>query len=163
MYCQSCGNDTPEQGIFCLHCGTRLNKECPRCAEIVRLKAKACRFCGYEFTSEEMAEIEQVEQERAARQRAEETKVLRETAERVAQRTRLEQERQAKAELEKKQRADEEAEYPRWHRPEVVGGWGSTVLQCPQCHTLNPHIIVENCRRCSTSLKSAPQVKNPYL
>lgn len=28
-------------------------KPCPRCAERVRLEARACRFCGHEFTAEE--------------------------------------------------------------------------------------------------------------
>ena len=26
-------------------------KECPQCAESVRVNAKVCRFCGYEFTA----------------------------------------------------------------------------------------------------------------
>ena len=64
MYCPSCGSETPEQGVFCLHCGTRLNKECPQCAKIVKAKAKVCRFCGYKFTAEQIAEIERNEQER---------------------------------------------------------------------------------------------------
>jgi len=29
-------------------------KECPRCAETIKLKAKVCRFCGYEFSGEEI-------------------------------------------------------------------------------------------------------------
>jgi len=29
-------------------------KECPQCAETIKLKAKVCRFCGYEFSSEEL-------------------------------------------------------------------------------------------------------------
>lgn len=141
MYCQSCGNETPDQGIFCLHCGTRLNKECPRCAEIVRVKAKICRFCGYEFTPEEMAEIGRLEQER----KTEHKKRKREERE--------------KENFEKKHRKEEE--YERWHRPEIVGTWGGTVLECPQCSTLNS-VNLENCRKCSASLKSAPRVKNPY-
>ena len=44
MLCQECGKETPDQGIFCIHCGTRINKECPACAEIIKLKAKKCRF-----------------------------------------------------------------------------------------------------------------------
>lgn len=32
-------------------------KKCPRCAEIVKAEAQACRFCGHEFTG---AGVEQV-------------------------------------------------------------------------------------------------------
>lgn len=149
MYCNSCGNETPDQGMFCLHCGTRLNKECPRCAEIIKFKAKICRFCGYEFAAEEIAEIERVEQEKVLRQEAERKK------KREGERGRVEREK----ELEKERR--EEAEYHRWHRPEIVGTWGGVVFQCTQCSTLNS-LNLESCRRCSASLKSAPKVRNPF-
>jgi ribosomal protein L40E/cytochrome c biogenesis protein CcdA len=49
-----------------------------------------------------------------------------------------------------------------WNRPEIVKRWGNIVLQCPQCSAFNS-IHLENCRRCSTSLKFAQKVKNPYL
>jgi predicted RNA-binding Zn-ribbon protein involved in translation (DUF1610 family) len=62
---------------------------------------------------------------------------------------------------EKAERAKVE-EYDRWHRPEIVSAWGSTVLKCPQCSTLNSRRL-ENCRRCSASLKSATEITNPYL
>jgi len=139
MYCNSCGNETPDQATFCLYCGTRLNKECPRCAEIIRFKAKVCRFCGYEFSPEEMAKIEQLEQERLAR--LEERKEKRE-----------------KTETERKP----QKEYERWHPPERVSAWGDTVLECPKCSTLNS-LNLENCRRCSASLRGAPRVKNPFV
>jgi hypothetical protein len=78
MYCQTCGNETPDQGLFCLRCGTHLNKECPRCAEIIKYKAKVCRFCGYEFTAEENAELERIDQERILRIKAEQEKKIEE-------------------------------------------------------------------------------------
>ena len=31
-------------------------KQCPRCAEAIKAAAKVCRFCGYEFSPEELAE-----------------------------------------------------------------------------------------------------------
>jgi len=96
-----------------------------------------------------MAEIERLEQER----KTEHEKRKREEHE--------------KETFEKKHRKEEEygldhrQEYERWHRPEIVGTWGGTVLECPQCSTLNS-VNLENCRKCSASLKSAPRVKNPY-
>jgi hypothetical protein len=67
MLCQSCGIETHAEALYCQHCGTRINKECPRCAEIVKLKAKICRFCRYEFMTKDFAEIEAKEQSRLKR------------------------------------------------------------------------------------------------
>ena len=145
MYCQSCGNETPDQAIYCLHCGVRVNKECPRCAEIVKAKAKMCRFCRYEFSPEEIAELERLEQERRLRQEAK-----RERREKKEEHGRVEAERERR-----------QQEYAHWHPPERVGAWGHTVLECPRCSTLNSRNL-ESCRRCSGSLRTAPQVKNPY-
>jgi ATPase subunit of ABC transporter with duplicated ATPase domains len=169
MLCQTCGNETHEQGLFCLSCGTRVNKECPRCAEIVKLRAKVCRFCGYEFTAEEMAQIERDEQERQQQQQeqeAEQERRGREELERAeqerVQREKAERERaqREKADLEKRRR--EQEEFRRLNPPDKVSNWGDTLLECPQCSVLNS-IRLENCRRCSASLKSARKVKNPYL
>ncbi len=30
-------------------------KECLKCAEIIKVRAKVCRHCGYEHTEEELA------------------------------------------------------------------------------------------------------------
>jgi hypothetical protein len=62
MYCNSCGNETPDQSMFCLYCNTQLNKECPRCAEIIKFKAHVCRYCGHEFEPIVIAEVEGVPQ-----------------------------------------------------------------------------------------------------
>jgi ribosomal protein L40E len=64
-------------------------------------------------------------------------------------------------ELETQRQGEKDTEYKRWHRPEIVGTWGSTVFQCLQCSTLNS-LNLQTCRRCSTSLNSAPKVRNPY-
>jgi hypothetical protein len=49
MICPYCGKKTSDQKLICEHCEKTINKECPQCAEIVRAKAKVCRFCGHEF------------------------------------------------------------------------------------------------------------------
>jgi len=54
--------------------------QCPQCAEIIRFKAKVCRFCGYNFTREEIAEMERAEQDRVLRLHAEREKKERERA-----------------------------------------------------------------------------------
>ena len=39
---------SPESRIF------KKSKKCPRCAEFVKVEAKICRFCNYQFKEEEM-------------------------------------------------------------------------------------------------------------
>lgn len=152
MHCRSCGNEVPAQGLFCLYCGTRLNKECPNCAEIVRLSANVCRFCSYEFTSRDMAEIEQLEQQRILRERAEQERIERERAEQNRLRT----------EESKRQEERKKEEYQRWHNPQEMTKWGISLLQCTKCSTLNS-ASMSKCRRCSTDLKNAREVRNPFL
>lgn len=161
MYCQSCGKDTPEQAVFCLHCGARINKECPRCAEIIKFRAKVCRFCGYKFILEEITTLEQDEQARLREiERERQESAMREKLQRE-----IEQEEMKK----RKKKEQEEEEYARWHRPDIVSKWGAVVLQCSECSTLNPVDIAQfppkefsECRRCRASLKSAARIKNPY-
>lgn len=43
-----------------------LTKECPRCAETIKLKALVCRFCGHEFSQSEVTEAIQKASENAA-------------------------------------------------------------------------------------------------
>jgi Double zinc ribbon len=167
MLCQTCGKETPEQGLYCLNCGTRVNKECPRCAEIIRVKARICRFCGYELTVQEIAQMESEEQEKARRKQE-----GRERAEQQqADSKRLGDEERERAESERK-RWEEETDYAKWHRPDVVRKWGPIILQCPVCSFLNPprgfaqDILLpkstDKCRHCSASLQSAQSIKNPY-
>ena len=77
-----------------------MEKECPRCAEIIKLRARYCRYCSYEYSEEEFSteqntiknSLEEIENRRVEeeRLRAEEEKL--------------------KAEKEKKLRAKKELE-----------------------------------------------------
>lgn len=40
-------------GIFLLLSG-KAGRKCPKCAEMVKMEAKKCKHCGYEFTEQEM-------------------------------------------------------------------------------------------------------------
>lgn len=45
---------------------SNLTKECPRCAETIKLKAMVCRFCGHEFSQSEVTEALQKASENVA-------------------------------------------------------------------------------------------------
>ena len=61
-----------------------------------------------------------------------------------------------------KKRQEVHAEYPHWHKPEILAKLGTTVLQCRECLTLNPK-IARTCRRCSANLETANEYMNPLL
>lgn len=153
MLCQACGSETSTEGLYCLKCGVRVNKECPRCAEIIKLKAKVCRYCGCEFTGEEIAALEQLELENVKRKQAEF-----ELAKQEQQRA--DEERERRLELEREKRRQQE-EIARWNAPDIVRRYGTPLKHCPKCSTLNS-LADDRCRRCSGSLAKAEWVKNPY-
>lgn len=64
IICPICGVMTPEGGIYCFQCGSRINKECPRCAEVIKYKATQCRYCGYQYSSRSFSEVELAERKR---------------------------------------------------------------------------------------------------
>src|SRR5262245_5541029 len=46
MNCPRCQTQIPADGVFCDHCGFRLEAACPSCGEANRLGAKFCKKCG---------------------------------------------------------------------------------------------------------------------
>lgn len=55
------------------HRGTAETKQCPQCAEQIRIEASACRFCGYEFSTEDFAPVRRYQELRASIQADEQT------------------------------------------------------------------------------------------
>ena len=52
MNCASCGNENPEDSLFCEGCGAKLEKSGPACDASVSSSAKFCRRCGHTLDSE---------------------------------------------------------------------------------------------------------------
>ena len=67
MYCPECNKETPDEAQFCFECGTRVNKECPRCASVIRLRARMCLHCKHELTDDDFALFEKEERQRLER------------------------------------------------------------------------------------------------
>ena len=44
--CPACDQDTPEQAVFCVACGTRLQQPCAHCQHLQPLSARFCPQCG---------------------------------------------------------------------------------------------------------------------
>ena len=44
--CPTCRVKTQPDFMFCFNCRTRLRRECPNCASLIKLKWSSCPFCG---------------------------------------------------------------------------------------------------------------------
>lgn len=168
MYCYSCGNETPDESINCMHCGTQVNKECPRCAEIIKLKARYCRFCGYEIVVNDSNQLEETEWQNLLDQLINkkidtETKPNFDIDSKIAnhKQSDLREDLRKEEELASSFEA-EKSDFESWHPRHIVTTWGEVVYECSTCGAINS-MSLTTCRRCSTNLKTAKKVNNPYL
>lgn len=55
MECKKCGATIPDDGIFCLNCGSRVDgkKACPKCEKLIPEKSLFCTYCGQRLLEEE--------------------------------------------------------------------------------------------------------------
>ncbi len=121
MYCQECNKETPNEALFCMECGARVNKECPRCAEIIKLKARMCLHCKYELTENDIQLVEKEERQR------------------------WEKQEEAQRQMEALQREEGalhlREEYSSFHPPALIAQWGDPVRKCANCGTLHPRYL----------------------
>jgi len=46
MKCPKCKHDNPLEAMFCMKCGTKLERKCPNCGAEYPLEAMFCMKCG---------------------------------------------------------------------------------------------------------------------
>ena len=46
MKCLKCQFDNPEDSVFCLECGNKMEFRCPQCDNLLPIDAKFCNKCG---------------------------------------------------------------------------------------------------------------------
>ncbi len=53
MICNTCGAENPEEAVYCMQCGNRLDgkKVCPECGGLIDGAANFCMICGHHFTA----------------------------------------------------------------------------------------------------------------
>lgn len=58
MICKNCGTENPDESLFCIHCGKRLdgNKVCPSCGATCPEEALFCNSCGRKIVKDENGE-----------------------------------------------------------------------------------------------------------
>lgn len=134
MICRSCGRDVPDNATFCIHCGTRIQKECPECAELVNVRASVCRFCGYKFSLDADLQMELAAERPLPRESAREA-------------------------VEYRQTKDFRDKNPK----RMISRWGDEVYECPDCLNINAIGDVPECFHCGASLNEDDIVPNPFV
>ncbi len=143
IICQVCGGKGDDQSLFCLKCGSLINKECPQCAETIRRKAKLCRFCGYKYSEEEINNAEVEEEERIKlKKESKSNKIDEENNEILEEKSRI---------------TPEEIDL----EIQMVMSYGEITPECSRCKALNSK-FKHRCRICSEFLSSAKPVLNPF-
>lgn len=143
IICQVCGGKGDDQSLFCLKCGSLINKECPQCAEIIRRKAKLCRFCGYKYSEEEINNAEVEEEERIKLMRESKSNQIDEEDNEILE--------------EKSHITPEEIDL----EIQTVMKYGDIAPECSRCKALNSK-FKHRCRICSEFLSSGKPVLNPF-
>lgn len=65
--CAECCSDIPDEAEVCYACGRRLvGKPCPECAELSKMAAKKCAYCGHNFAREEKIAVVELFSAKAA-------------------------------------------------------------------------------------------------
>ena len=52
MICPKCQHENPKEALFCMKCGTKLERKCPRCGADYPEEAAFCMKCGTKLTEE---------------------------------------------------------------------------------------------------------------
>ena len=55
MKCPRCRFENPENSIFCLECGEKMELKCPECGRALPILAKFCNICGHDLRKPEEA------------------------------------------------------------------------------------------------------------
>ena len=142
IFCHNCGSSGSNQSIFCDNCGARINKECPQCAEVIRYKAKICRFCGYQFSEDDYQDSLRLEKERLKSLIEED----------------LHQDSIEPGLTNPKSSITDEDIKKEFTALRSIGHAG----RCPECKALN-ELYALRCRVCNTSLTSHISKSNPFF
>ena len=61
MKCSQCGQDNPSEALFCMKCGTKLERRCPKCGAEYPSEALFCMKCGNKLSDDTSVHEPQVD------------------------------------------------------------------------------------------------------